>query len=385
LVLIAALGVAGCAHPPLPPVIVPKLQPWSSNGLANRQEPPQYTELTAERCQYLAAEFAPKAARRQIDVLIAADMACDRQAFHQEFGAMQRDLLAFQTEGERNLAAGQALEAFYALLEAEQDTLRTQPSLQEIAAMERFVSEAKHRGVALPSDTSILARLKLDASQRNAEAELLCRQWNDRLKLMLGWDIADKHRIRPSCDASVSQGAIDVEEAIKCGLANRSDLLQLRVLAQGITPGTLPLARAFIGQADGMTAASPPGLGEMKSQRDLHLRREQLMHLLAQRELAATVEITEAAAAIETHAREAAMAQEKLDSWRKRLAELEQQQAAGRATKLDTGLVRLEVVGAERALFHEVIAYKTAQVKLAAAQGILAKGVTPGSLGEKRR
>jgi hypothetical protein len=394
LLLVVLFGVAGCGKTclcpsglclnlqslacrrtqpsPLPPAI--KQSAASQSAIAsdlNRE----YCELTPQECRWLAASFAPAAKRRNVDCTIAADAACRHHCW--EHGntaapALQRDLLLLEIDEQRDLASAEALESFFRLFEAEQDIIQLQQGLRETEAMQTFVETAQPQENAPPIDKTLPKRRKLELQRQMAEADMLCLQLNNRLRLLLGLDTADPARICPATDLLISGTTINVDEAVNKGLAQRYDLGKLRLLVERLDCDTLPVIRAVLSQVDGTLMIAPTGLKDLKSSRDLCLRREQLEHLLAQRERAASVEITEAAATVDAHVRQARLATSYLQNWQERQADLERQQGAGRITKLDIGMARLDVNAARIALIHEVVAWKIGLVKLAAAQGCLA-------------
>lgn len=385
------LGAAGCTRPPLcrsgltfdlqpldcrstqPREVVANLEQVAESQFPAGPAPThQYCELTEAECEGFAAAFAPPANRRTVDVIIAADAAADSHGDGSHAAALQYDLLVLQQEQQRSLAAERALEAFFALLDAEQEAFQLQRSLQETQAMQDFVKEAESRGLALPIDTCLPARRRGQVLQRSAQVDLLRSQLNDRLRLLLGWDLGIEARVWPIADLNVTPTAVNVEAAVSAGLANRRDLLELRLLLSGLNEHTLPLVRAVLALADGTPMTMPTGLKDLKSQRDLYLREEQLEHLLAERERSAAAEIREAVSTLETRLRQVRLAQESVRVGQDHVAELQRQQRAGRVTELDISLARLEAVAADGNLFHAVVAWKLALVKLNAAQGLLA-------------
>jgi hypothetical protein len=250
--------------------------------------------------------------------------------------------------------------------------LRARRGLDELQAMQAFIAEAKSKEVAVLTDTTAVARRQIEMAQRLDEAERARRHLNDRLRLACGWQPQQPERIWPVADLTVTAETLDVEAAVAEGMAQRSDLLQLRQMLCRLDADTLPLARALLAQVDGIPSATTPGLRAWKSDRDLHLRREQLQHLLAERERAAVVEIADAVTGVELRRRQVWLSHQRVLTWRERTAELERQLAAGKASRLEVGQARLEALAAEGLLLHDVIAWKTALVKLAAAQGSLA-------------
>src|SRR5204862_4614713 len=90
------------------------------------------------------------------------------------------------------------------------------------------------------------------------------------------------------------------------------------------------------------------------------------------RERAISQEIRNAAAAVTTRLKQAAIAKQQLDNRREHLEELERKREIGSATPFDIAAEKLEIVKAEGELMRKLIAWRIAQVKLKQAQGVLA-------------
>ena len=339
---------------------------------ADVSSPRDYCALSDAECQCRAVAFSPAANRRKIDVLIASDAAIDDHGHCDEQAMLLRDLAAVQIEELRNRSAADAMDAFFALLDIEQETFGLEQGLQETKAMIDYVATVKARQVVLPIDESLPARRRLELLERRAQIDLLRTRTNDRLKLLLGWDLANKNYIWPSANLDVTRNKIDLNEACAAGLAHRHDLIQLRLLASRICPDTLPLVRTILAQTDGSPMLMPTKLREMKSDRDLYLRKEQIEHLLAERQRSVTVEIADAVAAVEAQLQRLSAALKKVQSWQDRVEELKRQEAGGKATRVDAGLARLDGFDARTEYLREVVLWKRSLVKLAAVQGLLA-------------
>jgi outer membrane protein TolC len=101
-------------------------------------------------------------------------------------------------------------------------------------------------------------------------------------------------------------------------------------------------------------------------------RQSQLADAQVEVEQNAGREIREAAWNVETRLREIAVAKERLEIWRQRVADLEQKRETDGVTAFDVSAARLELLRADGDEVHRVIAWKVAQVKLKQAQGLLA-------------
>ena len=200
---------------------------------------------------------------------------------------------------------------------------------------------------------------------------------NDRLRLALGWELGDKTFIWPGTNLDVKGNRIDPKAACALGLAHRHELLELRLLSSHVCKDTLPLIRAVMAQINGCPMITPVHLHDMCSEGDVYLRKEQIEHLLTERERHVTVEICDAVAAVEAQLVRVSSAMKRVQTWRNRVAELERQEAAGKTTKIDAGLARLDGIDAQSEFLREVVLWKRNVVKLAAVQGVLAEQCQP--------
>ena len=195
---------------------------------------------------------------------------------------------------------------------------------------------------------------------------------NDRLKFLLGWDLCNKDCIWPSTNLDVTGNKIDLNDACAVGLAHRHELMELRLLACRTCSETLPLVRAVLAQTDKTPMLTPTHLHDMSSDRDLYLRKEQIEHILGERERSATVEICDAVAAVEAQLLRVSSALRKVQTWEDRAEELKREEAAGKATRVDAGLARLDGIDAKTEYLREVVLWKRSLIRLAAVQGRLA-------------
>ena len=163
--------------------------------------------------------------------------------------------------------------------------------------------------------------------------------------------------------------------AVTEGLAHRADVAALRMLAGNLDADTLPAARS------GMQAVSPglgiaaggDGLfGGSDRAAEASSRQSQVQQALAETQRTATREIHDAVAKLETSLREIALAKQRWEQWKDRVADLQEKHASDGATAFDLTTAQLELLRAENDAVHRIIAWKIAQAKLAQAQGLLA-------------
>lgn len=284
--------------------------------------------------------------------------------------------MAYRAADERNKAAAVALELYYSLAEAEakRDILRR--SVAEADRAAAHLEELKQSGLKVPGDDTELARRKLDLLDQRIQLDAAVRRMQGQLQQLCGFEMDQTFPIWPKADLSVVVAPVDAEAAVCEGLANRADLAAIRLLASSPDADSLSAMR-------GMMQSFSPGLGASIAARRLfggrsadldeaYLRHSQLSQAQVDLEQNAARKIREAAWTVDARLREIAVAKERLEIQRRRLAALEEKRRSNGVTAFDISAVRMELFQAESGLVGRVIAWRIAQAKLKQAQGLLA-------------
>jgi hypothetical protein len=286
-------------------------------------------------------------------------------------------LMAFRAVQERNKAAAAASELFYLLAEAEANRDILDRSIAEIDRAIGHLDQLKQSGLTIPMDRAVLERQKLEGFDRRVQLDAAPRQMQGQLQQLCGFEADPAVSIWPQADLTVTVAPLDVQAAISEGLANRADLGALRMLSGSLSIETLPAARSgmqMMGPGLGASVAGQRLLGGSPgSSEELESRKNQVAQAQSDLERTAGREISEAVWNVETRLREIAVAKQRWEVWRQRLAELqEKRQTTNGVTAFDISAAQLELLRAESDLVHRVIAWKIAQAKLRQSQGLLA-------------
>ncbi len=187
--------------------------------------------------------------------------------------AVRRQALAYRAADERNAAAGQALEAFYLLAEAEANRDFLARGKTQIDAMLEEVRDLESRGIRVEKGTADFRRQQLELSDRQAELQLALAQANSRLRQLMGWSFEDTTPIWPAADWKVTVEAIDADTAVSEGLYRRGDLNLLRMLLECLDADSLDGVRGSLaaitgtdGGARPLRLPAPRGLGRRTRQ-----------------------------------------------------------------------------------------------------------------------
>lgn len=397
--LLCASALAGCAHrcasvqpgadnnpmAPQPPELQsqrtnlsPDLSALPSYEAVDRllsaaPAPAEYHVLRAEEVQCLAASNAPLAKLYDSESQAAANKK-DRHG--RGDGLVQSQLLAYRALNERNKAAAAALELFYLMAEAYLNGDILDQSVAEVDRSMNDLDQLKQSGLKMPPDQTALRRQKLDLLDRRIPLQSGMRQMQGQLQQLCNFEADETLPIWPAADLIVTVASIDLPAAIVEGVANRADVGALRMLNSSLDAGTLPAARSGVqslGPGLGTAMAGKRLLGgESGGDEELPTRQTQLAEALADTERTASREIGEAAHNVEAQLRGIAVARERQELWKQRVAALEEKHEANGVTTFDLSAARLELLHAASDTVHRVAAWKIAQIKLKQAEGLLA-------------
>jgi hypothetical protein len=293
--------------------------------------------------------------------------------------ALRRGVLAARAAHQRNTSAGDALELFYLLAEAEAGRESLGASLAEIDRAIANLRELRARGLKVEADEGKLARQRLDLLEQQADLELSIRQLNSQLKSLTGIDSQSQTDIWPVADLEVDTAPVDADEAVAAGLTHRADLEALRRLRGSLSADTLPIVRAALGGVNPLLGGKPVacsllaalGCSRSKSS-EVASRQGQVDQLLAYQERAVVTEVRQAVETLNARSRELTLAKQISNSRQQDLKRLEQRREADGVTAFDLLAARLALIESESDQVHRAMAWKIARARLKQAQGLLA-------------
>lgn len=287
-----------------------------------------------------------------------------------------RSMLFAQSVMERNRSAGDALESFLLLAEAEDGLLRIKESLGEVEGMGNDLNQVRSKGMPVPVSQTEIDQQRLALQHQMEETQAAARDLNGRLAELLSMDAAETRRIWPEVDLKVDTTLLKADAEVVTALATRADLAMLVYLRSEVTPQTLPAIReALGGLSGGLGVTLAAAVGHLAGHNDTgesDHRRGQLDELLSYRQRSVSRDVREAVAEIESSLRQVANSSEQVKSQEQRVENLNQQRAIGASTSLDVRRARLDLIRKQQQLFHDVVQWKIAVVRLREAQGQLA-------------
>jgi outer membrane protein TolC len=339
----------------------------------------EYRELQPEQAQCLAAANSTLGNLLSTESSIAMSTGTDRRGTPGPEAPTKRDVLACRAVDERNRSAATALRLFYSLAEAEANRAWLDKSLAEAKRAVDNLEKVKEQGLLVPAEGRLFEQQRVGLLDQDAQLRNSVDQLNGQLRALVGLD-DDRTPLWPAADLDVTGEPIDVEEAVRVGLANRPDLAMLRAMGASLDTETLPAARSGLQQVDpllgssGQTARFLSRRSKEKSDAtELPSRRGQLSQLQTDRRRAAVEEIGQKARTVDTRVRQVVLAEEARKLRQQQLDRLTKKRAADGVTAFELSKARLELFRAESDLVSKAAAWKIAQVELKESQGLLAK------------
>jgi outer membrane protein TolC len=275
----------------------------------------------------------------------------------------------------RNRSAGEAMEAFYQLLEAEGRRALLVLSLKEVNESLERAEELQAKGIHAPVEVAVIRKQLTDLRSDEVKLRIAVVQLNARLKVLLGLSGGD-YCLWPLAELKVLPETPDIDETVNYGMCHRPDLALLEALAGSLDSGSFTLANKTL-------AALNPLLGETSSRCccpkllaclhgcKIQWAEEQVQCLLAERKRQAEEEIRQAVGVVTHWVQLVVLAQQKVENEEWRIKELEEKKAKGFDAEGELTTARLNVYKAQGELVHEVAEWKIARARLRQAQGRL--------------
>jgi outer membrane protein TolC len=336
-----------------------------------------YRALTPAQCAALAAHAAHLANLYQLE----AQTAPERSHPPSRARRTRQTILNLVALEARNRAAAAALEAYYDLARAEAgDDLASQglDAVRDAVRKTEDILKGKLRpAVELDVWQRHRYRLQTDRVQAHNQVE----QANTRLRGLMGFSGSPNAiYFWPQLDAAGPPEVVDVEGAVVLALGQRPELRLLRCLVHDLDVDTLTAVRPLLQTVSPLLgnrpAADYPCLAVLRAvmpggpvrEREVTIRRQQLLELLKERERAAANEARQAAHDLNAHRRLADLARQQAKNGQDKLDDLERRGAKGLASFADITAARLEWLKARGEVVAELVAVRVADVRLRQAQ-----------------
>jgi hypothetical protein len=354
--------------------------------------PPAYRALSAEECQCLAVRNAEAA-----NVLQAERHGQRHNANHPPVASTPERQRFYETvtgyaeEEVRNRRAGEALEAYYRLAEAEgrADVLRE--ALTELQAAIERARDLRKRGVVGPEAAEAAEREWAKSRGDQVELDIRIDLLNGQLKGVdnLACDGEPDYRIWPTDPLLVTGEDPDPGRCVAEGLARRADLNLLRTLGAGLDARTLPVATQALSAVSPLLGGPAGGckwLTDLAAQflpclknGAVETARGQVDALLQARQRQAEEEIATAARLVAARRVEAGLASLRVELAGRKVKDLEERLNKGENVRTELTTARLDALKDRGDQVHAAADFMVACARLKQAMGLLAVCPDPHS------
>jgi outer membrane protein TolC len=291
----------------------------------------------------------------------------------------------------RNRRAGDALEAYYRLAEAEGRADLIRDALTELQAVIDRARDLQKRGVVGPEPAESALRQWAESRGDQVELDVNIEQLNGQLKTMdgLACDAEPDYRIWPTDPLLVAGEDPDPKRCVAEGLARRPDLNLLRAVEAGLDARTLPVATQALSTVSPLLGGPAGGckcltdlaavLLPCVKNAAVDTAREQVDSLLQARERQATQEIFTAARLVASRRVEAGLTSLRAElAWRK-VKDLEERLSKGENVRTDLTKARLDALKDRGDEVHAAANFMIAWGRLKQVMGLLAECPLPHS------
>jgi hypothetical protein len=295
--------------------------------------------------------------------LLRAKKTCDQSCV----------VLRLAADEERSRAVGDALEAFYRLIEAEGRHGFLQLGLKEVNESLARAGELQAKGLPPPVEIAVIRKQLIDLRSDEANLRISILQLNARLKVLLGLSCSN-YSLWPLADLKVVPVETDIEQAVEDALRNRPDVALLRTLACCLDADSLAVANQALAGINPLLAETSSSCASLLAYCDdstLQSTKQQAQTLLADRKRQATEEIRQAVGQVAYRVQLVILAQQKLEIEERRIKELEEKKSKGLDVEGELTTARLNLYEAQGEQLGTVVNWKIARAQLLEAQGRL--------------
>lgn len=375
-----------CTQPscPPPPVAIDcqsvERQPLNPDvSLVAYSQPPlgwAYCNLPEKDAQCLAAANSANARLLEQEAnALGAQASGHHRASSIE--TMQQ-ILSLQAAQERNRSAFAALQLLLRIAEAEAGADNLRQRLQQVDQTLTDVGRLQAAGLAAPISQPEVQAQRLDLEHKFVELELTLDQLNGQLANLLGSEPPPGTRYWPDIDLKVDPVVPAVAEAQSLAMVQRADLAALRLAANSGERGNLDAMRSLLAQSHAGLGHAASGCGlialvHFRAREDEAGERQgQLLSVVADQERTTRHDVAQSITTIHARLAQIDLTHRRLDFLEQHRAALRRKAEAAPAASFDGRKAALDRLAAEQDLFHDVIEWKLAAVKLRELEGELA-------------
>ena len=223
--------------------------------------------LTEYDCICRAAANSPEVAIVLLETQLPAGARCKSGPTPAE--NLRQQILRLRAAEAANRAAGQALQAYYVLAEAQRQRDLAVSSLERVNQALADMRLAREQGLAV-GDAQALQTQRAEVFAQLAEAEAAVVVANTSLKLLLAEPATSATVYLPQVD-ELTAPSFEPHQAISSAIAQRAELNAVRLLLCNLTTDTESMAVGMLQQTyPGSSVPQPPGASSWLSFLSLH-------------------------------------------------------------------------------------------------------------------
>jgi hypothetical protein len=379
--------ISGCAHLEVPSCFEPPVLPMVARSSLSLDlsalpkdpgaNPPDgsYHGLTEAETPCLAArastlgnlldQKAQTSSQRKFKCQIRPDKGSEQS----------RAVLQHAADEARLRSAGEAMEAFYHLVEAEGRLSFLLLGLKEVNDLLKQAEEQQAKGLRPPVELTVIRKQVTELSSDEVNLRIAILQLNAKLKVLLGLPCGD-YSIWPLADLKVVPDVPNLCEAVEYGLHHRPDLALLEALADGLDAQSLTTASQALGALSPLLGESSSAAGFAKllaclDGKKTESAKQQVQTLLEDRRRQATEEIRQAVGVLAYRVQLVILARQKVENEERQLKDLEEKKGKGLEAGGELSTARLNLYKAQGERLREVINWKITRAQLRQAHGRL--------------
>jgi outer membrane protein TolC len=310
-----------------------------------------------------------------LDQKARASSASGQNGHHESANDESSLVLHLAANEARDRSAGEAMESFYHLVEAEGRLSLVLLGLKEIDDSIKQAEEMQAKGLHLPVELSVIRKQFADLRSDEVNLRIAILQLNARLKFLLGLPCGD-YSIWPLIDLKVLPEEVDVCQAVDFGRHNRPDLALLATLAYNVDAHSMVVANQALAAVNPLLSEAPtsacyallhPGITSDK----IESTQQRAQALLGDRNRQATEEIRQAVGQMAYRVQLVILARQKVEIEEQRIKELDEKKAKGLDVGGDLSTARLNLYKAQGEELRETVNWKIARSQLLQAEGRL--------------
>jgi hypothetical protein len=226
--------VSGCAHTVSPPCFERPVLPTVGQGslildlsalpadAGPYQADATYQGLTEADCPCLAARASTLGNLLDQKIEASSHRTHRCQLTGENASEQFRTVLQHAADEARNRSAGDALEAFYRLIEAEGRLAFLRLAVKEVNESLKRAEELEAKGLHPPVEIAVIRKRLTDLRSDEVNLRIAVLQLNGRLKVLLGLSAGD-YSLWPLADLRVLPEVPVIDEAVDIGLHHRPD------------------------------------------------------------------------------------------------------------------------------------------------------------------